>query len=507
MAVYGPESLVSTGVAGLDAIIGGGLPRGRVYLLEGSPGTGKTTLALQFLLAAANAGARTLYVTLSETAEELRHVAGSHGWDLDGIPLFELSQAEAVIGSQREQTILHPWEVELVQTVKLITDRVEAIEPAVVVFDSLSEMRLLAQDPLRYRRQLLTLKQYFAQRGTTVLFIDDMTAGHGGPDSTLHSLSHGVITLERVRLDYGGVRRRIEVQKIRGVAYRGGLHDIALGTGGITVFPSLVATGLHRPFVGDAVASGSAELDTLLGGGPLRGTSMLVLGPAGSGKTNLCLQYVHAACMRGERCVIYEFDERVGTLLKRARSLGLVRDECLDDGRLRVHQLEPTDVSPGEMADMVRREVEENGARVIVLDSLAGYVSAMPQERQLMLQLHELLSYLNQQGVLTLLVNPQQSLVGTMATGGLNVSFIADTVLLLRFFESFGRVRKALSVIKHRGSTHEETIRELRIDARGIRVGEVLDRFRGVLSGVPVYLGEESPLLEPRLAESGLEQG
>jgi len=498
-----PPALVDTGISGLDTILGGGLPANRLYLVEGAPGSGKTTLALQFLLTAAARGERTLYVTLSETTEELNAVAASHGWSLDGIDLFELATAEDVLGLGQEQSLLHPWEMELGETVKLITDEVERIRPARVVFDSLSEMRLLAQDPLRYRRQVLALKQFFAGRSATVLLVDDMTGNAGERDVHLHSLSHGVVTLERLTLDFGAARRRLQIQKLRGVDFRAGFHDIAIRRGGIVVFPRLIAADHHTPFVGDPIASGVAELDAMLYGGPLRGTSTLMTGPAGAGKTNLAMQYVAAACGRGERVVVYEFDERIGTLLVRCRAMGADLQPHIDAGLLHIRQIDPAELSPGEFTWMVSCEVRENDARLIVVDSLSGYMAAMPQESQLILQMHELLSFLNQQGVATLIVNPQQSLVGSMATAGLNVSYLADTILLLRFFEAEGRIRKALSVIKNRGGPHEDTIRELRIDSQGLRIGEVLTGFKGVLTGVPEYVGASAPLLDDRGDDAG----
>jgi circadian clock protein KaiC len=491
-------STVSTGIPGLDHILGGGLPAGRLYLVEGAPGSGKTTLALQFLLSAP-ASESTLYITLSETAEELRGVARSHGWGLDGIELFELAQAEQALGADREQSVLHPWEVELGETVSLITAKVEQASPARVVFDSLSEMRLLAQDPLRYRRQVLALKQYFATRRITVLLVDDMTGSGGERDSHLHSLCHGVITLERLTLDFGAARRRLEVQKMRGVDFRGGYHDMRMQRGGLVVYPRLIASEFHTPYAGDPTPSGVIELDAMLNGGPLRGTTALILGPAGSGKTNLALQYIGAACRRGERAVVYEFDERIGTLLLRAQAMGLDVHAHMRDGLLYIRQIDPAEISPGEFASMVKCEVEENGTRLFLIDSLVGYMAAMPQEQQLLLQMHELLAYLNQQGVLTLLINSQHSLVGSMSAAGLNISYISDAVLLLRFFESGGRVRKALSVIKNRGGPHEDTIRELRIDSRGVRIGAVLSDFHGVLTGVPEYVGSMEALLGDRV--------
>jgi circadian clock protein KaiC len=488
----------STGISGLDEILRGGLPAGRLYLLEGKPGSGKTTAALQFLMEGVKQGEPALYITLSETSEELVAVAASHGWSLDGIELFELAQAIDALGAGTEQTLLHAWEVELTATVQLITERVEKIQARRVVFDSLSEMRLLAQDSLRYRRQVLALKQYFAERHITVLLIDDMTGNGGERDAHLHSLSHGVVTLERLTLDFGGSRRRLQVQKLRGVNFVEGFHDLVLRRGGMVVFPRLIAANHHTPFIGEPVASGIPELDDLLHGGPRRGTCTLVTGPAGSGKTNIVLKFAAAACARGERVAIYQFDERIGTLLQRAKLMDLDLQPCIDAGFLSIRQVGPAEISPGEFAALIREEVEQRQTKMVILDSLSGYLTAMPQENLLVLQMHELLAYLNQQGVLSLMVNAQHGLVGTMSTSGINVSYLSDVVLLLRFFEAEGRIRKALSVIKNRGGSHEETIRELRIDAQGLRIGEPLVDFRGVLTGVPEYIGSSDALMEVR---------
>jgi len=487
---------VSTGIAGLDLVLRGGLPRDRLYLVEGSPGSGKTTLALQFLNEGARRGERVLYVTLSETREELAVVAASHGWSLDGFDIVELEAAAGIFGSGREQSILHAWETELGETVRLIQDEVERVRPTRVVFDSLSEMRLLAQDPLRYRRQVLAMKQFFASRAITVLLIDDKTASEGG-DSHLHSLCHGVITLERLTLDFGAARRRLQVQKLRGVDFIAGFHDLTIRRGGLDVHPRLIAADHHAPFAGEAVASGLRELDTLLGGGPQRGTSTLLTGPSGTGKTTIALQYLHAACERGERATMYQLDERIGTLMTRANAFNLDLQAHVDDGCLKIEQIDPAEMSPGEFAARVRCEVEERGVRMIVIDSLYGYLAAMPQEQQLILQLHELLSYLNQQGVVTILIKPQQGLMGTMQTS-LNVSYVADAVVLLRFFEAEGRIRKAISVLKNRAGAHEDSIREFRIDAQGLRVGAPLTGFTGVLTGTPRYTGDRAPLMEDR---------
>lgn len=490
-------SRILTGVAGLDTILEGGLASNRLYLVDGVPGTGKTTLALQFLMEGRAKGQRVLYITLSETAEELGAVAASHGWTLDGIDLYDLSAAEAALRPERQTTLLHPWEVELGETVKLITDEAERTGAARVVFDSLSEMRLLAQDPLRFRRQVLALKQFFAGRGATVLLLDDRGSEAGGSKPRLHSVCHGVVTLERLTLNFGAARRRLEVTKMRGARYREGWHDYVVRSGGLDVFPRLVAADHHVAFVGDPLPSGVPELDAMLDGGPLRGTSVLVSGPAGAGKTTLALQYVHAAAERGEHCAIYQFDERIGTLLTRAAKLGLDLQPHIDAGRAILRHVDAAELSPGEFDHMIRHDVEQGGACVILIDSINGYLASMPQEKDLVQQLRELLSYLNQRGVLTLLASPQSGLMGSMQTA-LNVSYIADTIVLLRFFEAAGRVRKAISVIKNRGGAHEETIRELRIDASGLRIGAVLSEFAGVLTGTPTYTGSASPLLESR---------
>jgi circadian clock protein KaiC len=488
---------VSTGVAGLDVILQGGLAPNRLYLIEGAPGTGKTTLALQFLLKGRAEGRRGLYVALSETAEELAAAAASHGWNLEGVELFELAAAEGALGLDREQTLLHPWEVELGATVKLITDEVERTGAVQVVFDSLSEMRLLAQDTLRFRRQLLALKQFFAGRGVTVLLLDDQTSSAGTSDLQLHSLCHGVVTLERLTLDFGAVRRRLEVAKMRGASYRDGWHDYLIEVGGLEVFPRLIAAEYHGSFIEEPVPSGVAELDALLGGGPLRGTCTLLTGPAGAGKSTLAMQYVHAAANRGEHCTIYQFDERAGTLLSRTAKLGFDLHAQMETGLVVLRQIDPAELSPGEFAQMLRLDIETNGTRIVVIDSLSGYLAAMPQEKQLLLQMHELLSYLSNRGVLTLLVNPQTGFMGNIQST-LNISYISDTIVLLRFFEAQGRVRKAISIIKNRGGLHEDTIRELRIDTSGLRVGNVLESFQGLLTGTPSYTGDIGPLLEDR---------
>jgi len=488
---------ISTGNKGLDAILKGGLPAERLYLVEGTPGAGKTTLALQFLQQGVLNGERVLYITLSETRDELLVVAESHGFDISAIDIVELDNVANILSAGSEQSILHPWEVELSETIQLIEQRVDKVKPTRVVFDSLSEMRLLAQDPLRYRRQLLALKQFFGSRAMTVLLVDDLAGNNNHSDAHLHSLCHGVITLERLTLEFGPARRRMQVQKLRGVDFIAGYHDLVIKSGGLAIFPRLIASEHHLDFTSEPTPSGVAELDALLYGGPLRGTCTLITGPAGTGKTTIALQYISAACLRGEPAVLYEFDERIGTLVTRASAFGIDLPKFVDDDLLRIEQMDPAEISPGEFAARVVEQVETRGVRVLVIDSLNGYLAAMPQEEQLILQIHELLSYLSQRGVVTILINPQQGLMGSMATN-LNISYIADAVIMLRFFEADGRIRKAISIIKNRGGKHEDAIREFRVDAQGVRVGSPLVSFKGVLTGTPEYTGQKAPLLEDR---------
>lgn len=487
---------ISTGTEGLDLVLGGGLPPDRLYLLEGEPGTGKTTLALRFLLEGVARGEAGLYITLSETKEELQGVADSHGFDIAPLTVFELAAIEDVFGKGHEQSILHPWEMELGEMVRLIQTEVRRVEPRRLVFDSLSEMRLLAQDPLRFRRQVLALKQFFAERHVSVLLLDDYSGSEGAGPSHLHSISHGVVGLERLTLDFGASRRRLQVHKLRGVDFTGGYHDFVIRKGGVDVFPRLIASDHRVDFNPEPVSSGLPELDALLAGGPVRGTSVLVTGPAGCGKTAIALQYLHAACVRGEPCAIFQFDERIATLLGRARAFGIDLQTHIDAGLLDLQQIDPAELSPGEFSARVRRQVMR-GCRMIVIDSLNGYMAAMPQEQQLILQMHELLSYLAQCGVVTFLINPQDGLVGTMHST-INISYVADAVVLLRFFEAKGRIRKAISVLKNRSGAHEDAIREFRIDRRGVRVGEQLVGFRGILTGTPEYFGSSNPLMEDR---------
>jgi circadian clock protein KaiC len=483
-----------TGVEGLDEILEGGLPPNRVYLVEGEPGTGKTTLALQFLLEGARRGEAGLYVTLSETKEELRAVAELHGWSLDGFDIYELLPSEDSLHPDSQYTIFHPSEIELGETTSAVLKEVERIKPQRVVFDSLSEMRLLAHDALRYRRQILALKQYMSGRQSTVLLLDDKTSAMH--DLQVLSIVHGAILLEHLAIEYGAERRRLRVIKLRGSHFRGGYHDFNIERGGVRVFPRLIASGQHQKFRRESVSSNVPELDSLLGGGLDRGTSSLMIGPAGCGKSSLAGQFAAAAASRGERSALFIFDETRETYVARAKGIGTDIQGYLDEGLISLQQVDPAELAPGEFADTVIRSVDQGGARVVVIDSLNGYLNAMPEERFLTIQMHELLTYLNQQGIVTILVMAQHGFLGASMATPVDVSYLADTVLMLRYFEAGGAVRRALSVVKKRSGRHENTIREFRISPDGIRVGEPLTKFRGVLTGVPVFDGGRGALIE-----------
>ncbi len=491
---------LATGSDGLDSVLEGGFPASRLYLVEGDPGTGKTTLALKFLMEGAARGEAVLYVTLSETKEELLAVAESHGWTLDGVNIYELIPSEESLKTESQYTIFHPSEVELGETTSAVLEEVERIEPRRIVFDSLSEMRLLAHDPLRYRRQILALKQYFAGRQCTVLMLDDRTSTVG--DLQVQSIAHGVVELEHLALEYGSERRRLRVVKLRGSRYRGGYHDFTIETGGVSVFPRLVAAEHRHEFAREAITSGVDELDALLGGGLDRGTSTLILGPAGSGKSSIAGQFVAAAADRGEHAASFLFDEGRDTYLARAAGLGKAMTEQVESGMLSVQQVDPAELSPGEFAHRVRRAVDHDGARIVVIDSLNGYLQAMPDERFLTVQMHELLTYLNQQGVVTILVMAQHGFMGANMATPVDVSYLADTVLMLRFFEAAGAVRRAISVVKKRTGYHENTIREMSLSSKGVMVGEPLSDFHGVLTGVPIYSKRAGQLLKEEDADA-----
>lgn len=481
------------GVAGLDDVMNGGLTRSRLFLLEGSPGTGKTTIATQFLMQGAAAGERALYITLSETEEELRAGAETHGWALEGVDVFELVPPETLLDEDQQQSLLYSSDLELGETTKRIFEIFERVKPERVVLDSLSEIRLLAQSSLRYRRQILALKHYFARSGATVLMLDDLSSEAN--DRTMHSIAHGVIRLEELSPEYGSERRRLRVIKYRGQKYRGGYHDFVIKTGGVEVFPRLVSAEHRSHFAREVLSGESQELNALLGGGVERGSSVLILGPAGTGKSLLSLIFIASAIQRGEHAAMFVFDEELGLLFERAKGLGLDLAQMVDSGSLSIEQVDAAELSPGELSARVRHSVEVRGARTVVIDSLNGYQAAMPGEQALILHMHELLQYLNRAGVSTFLTVAQHGLVGDMKSP-VDVTYLADTVILLRYFEALGRVRRAMSVIKKRTGAHEDTIREYKIDGRGITLGEPLTQFQGVLRGVPELIGETERLLE-----------
>ena len=485
--------LARLGIDGLDDVLRGGLPRNRLYLIQGDPGSGKTTMGLQFLLEGQRRGEVGMYISLSETREEIVGVAQSHGWSLDGVHLLEMTAAEQQLSLEDENTLFEPSEVELRELMQRLLNQIERANPTRVVLDSLSEMRLVSQTALRYRRQVLTLKQFFAGRNCTVLMLDDRTTEDD--DRQLQSLAHGVLSLESRPMEYGSERRRVRVVKLRGVQARGGYHELAIVTGGLRVFPRLVAAE-HRPDVDrGAMSSGVRELDKLLGGGIDRGTATLVMGPAGSGKSTLALRFAIAALERGEQVALFAFDERIDTMLGRLDSLGIDLRTHLKSGRAVLRQIDPAEMGPGEFTSVVRASVEA-GARRVVIDSLTGYLNAMPEERQLALQLHELLSYLGHLGITSIMVMAQHGITGQLVAP-VDISYIADTVVLLRFFEAEGRVRKAISIVKKRSGAHEETIREYGLGAPyGVRIGHPLTGFRGVLTGAPVFEGSASKLFE-----------
>jgi circadian clock protein KaiC len=487
------RSAVHTGVPGLDDVLHGGFTPNRLYVVEGVPGSGKTTLAMQFLIDGARAGEPVLYVTLSETEEELHQAAASHGWSLDGVRIHEIGAGDESLLTEDQYTMFHPSEMELAQITRVILSEVERIAPTRVVFDSLSELRLLAGTALRYRRQILALKRYFSGRQSTVLLLDDLTAVDR--DLQVQSIAHGVLLLDQMQPEYGGERRRLKVVKHRGCAFRGGFHDYVIRKGGLETFPRLTVEGLPAPTqLGRRLPSGIVEVDGLIGGGIETGTSTLIVGAPGTGKSTLGTLFVHSAAARGERAAMFIFDESHATLLSRSVGLGLDLGPHIRDGRVTIRAIDPAELSPGEFAMNVARMADEQ-ATIIVIDSLNGYLNAMPGERSLVRQLHEMLSYLGHRGVATVLIAAQQGLIGAHMSSPIDATYLADAVILLRYFEAAGEVRQAMSVIKKRGGQHERTIREFRLDG-GVRVGPPLREFRGVLTGVPVYRGDAGPLIK-----------
>lgn len=483
-----------TGVEGLDDILSGGLSRRHVFLLEGSPGTGKTTIALQFLQQGAALGEKCLYITLSETEGELRDSASSHGMEIDSnIEVFELVPPESLLNSEQQQSLLYSSDLELGETTRMIFEVFNRVQPNRVVLDSLSEIRLLAQSSLRYRRQILALKHFFSTTGATVLLLDDMTSD--SLDKTVHSVVHGVIHLEQLAPNYGSERRRLRITKYRGQAFRGGYHDFTIKTGGVSVFPRLRAVEHRTEFERFTLKSGIDELDALLGGGIERGSSTLLIGPAGTGKSLFALQFVDAAVKRGEKAALFIFDEELGLLFRRTKDLGFELERYQRDGLVHIEQLDAAELSPGEFTQRVRDHVTNFDAKTVVIDSINGYQASMPEESALILHMHELLQYLNRQGANTFVTVAQHGLVGDMKSP-VDVTYLADTVVLLRYFEALGKVRRAISVVKKRTGKHEETIREFRIGQGGLSLGKPLSDFQGVLRGVPTFVGEKQPLLQ-----------
>jgi circadian clock protein KaiC len=490
-----PQGICPTGLPGLDAILNGGLPGDCFYLVQGDPGSGKTTLALQFLFEGRRRGERALYITLSEAKEELERVASSHGWSLEGIPLLEFSAIESLLQPESQTTVFHASELELSKVSQLLRDEIRKHQPQRVVFDSLSEFRLLAETPLRYRRQLMNLKQEMAKQSSTVLLLDDkMDSNRIGSDPHVLSLTHGVIEMEQLSPDYGKSRRRLRVLKMRGVRFSEGYHDYVIETGGIRIYPRLVAADHRSTFRHEAVSSGCSPFDELLGGGLDRGTTTLLMGPAGTGKSTLALQYACSMADRGERSLVFTFDETRDTMLARADALALGLGRHIRTGLVEVQQIDPAEISPGEFTGRIRAGVEQ-GAKLVVIDTLNGYLNAMPGEQYLANQLHELAAYLNQQGVVTIFTLALHGLIAALEAP-VDISYLADTVVSIRYFEAAGAMKKALSVVKKRSGRHEETIREFALETgRGIRIGEVLKEFQGVLTGSPVFRGGEDKIM------------
>lgn len=488
---------IKTGIPGLDNILGGGLPQGHFYLIEGDPGAGKTTIGLQFLLAGLQKGEKCLFITLSESKEELLGVAMSHGWSIEQIPILDMTPADRDLQPQAQYTVFHPSEMELADTAGTVLKQADEIKPDRVVFDSLSEFRLLARDQLRYRRQILALKRHFTGHNSTALLLDDRTGGE--QDLQLQSIAHGVITMETLKPDFGATRRRLRLVKLRGSAFREGFHDYTIETGGIRVYPRVVAAEHKRGFSRGRALSGVTGLDRLLGGGLDKGTTTLLIGPAGTGKSSLGVSCAFSAAKQGESAAIFTFDETLGNLMERSKNLGTDLTNFVHSGRIHLQQVDPGEISPGAFVHRIRLLVEEHHLSVLLIDSLNGLRHAMPGEEALTVQLHELVSYLNQKGVVTLFTLAQHGFLGHMQSP-VDISYLSDTVILLRYFEAQGSVKQAISVVKKRTGIHEKTLRELVFDGGRISVGLPLTEFEGVLTGVPKYRGNKK-ILETRSRE------
>lgn len=487
--LHSQDERYSSGIKGLDDILGGGFPVNRLYLMQGEPGTGKTTIAFQFLLEGIKRGERCLYISFSESREELHAVARSHGWDISKLEMLELGSIEEQLKPEAQNTIFYPSEVEMNQTMDVLYSEIERIKPHRLVFDSISEMRMLAESSLRYRRQMLSLKQFFAKQHCTVILLDDLTTSP--TDLQVQSIVHGVLHLQKLHPEFGNERRRFNVVKLRGIAFMGGYHDYTIKKGGAVIFPRMISN-THQTKVNDKQYSSNIKgLDNLIGGGLRSGTSTLFLGPAGTGKSTVTMQYAYAAAERGEKAIIFSFEESVATLIERTKSIGMDIQKYIDNGTLRISKIDPAQLSPGEFSDLIRHAVLHEDFKLVSIDSLNGYLHAMPEEQFLTLQLHELLTFLAGQGVATLLVLAQQGMLGQMMNTPIDLTYLADTVFITRYFEVRGVVKKAISVIKQRSGLHETSIRELSFSKDGIFVGKPLTELRGVLSGIPEVIDDK----------------